>query len=104
MRASSFRRSTMLTSSAIRAALGGFGKSKRAKTSRICGTVKAGVFPPEPVSLQLQEPQSQHGQRHVMVPTDPRAHFIMIQPGLPFARAEQFLGSMPPAMGLDYPR
>ena len=59
MRASSFRRSTRLTSSAIRAALGGRGCSSRVNTSRNCGTVSAGIFPPEPALLQLQEPQRQ---------------------------------------------
>src|SRR5712692_7272138 len=98
MRDSSFRRNTRLTSSAIRSALGGFGNSKWAKTSCICGTVIAGAFPPEPVSLQLQEPQGQQGQCHMVVPAHPRTYFIMIQPDFPLARAKQFLDAMPSAM------
>src|SRR5262249_30053641 len=101
MRASSFRRNTLLTSSAIRAAVGGLGESKRAKTSRICGTVNAGVFPPQQISLKLQEPQGQDRQRQVVVPAPPRADFIMIQTDLAFPRAEQLFGAMPSAMHLD---
>src|SRR5438445_236179 len=48
MRASSLRRSTWLTSSAICRALGGGSRSSRANTARICGSVRAGVFPPQP--------------------------------------------------------
>jgi hypothetical protein len=57
MRASSFRRSTRLTCSAICFALGGFDCNKRANTSRSCGTVNAGIFFPPPLLVQLQKPQ-----------------------------------------------
>src|SRR5438552_3886494 len=44
MRASSLRRSTRLTSSAIWPGLGGGCRNRRLNTCRTCGTVNAGVF------------------------------------------------------------
>src|SRR5258708_35065828 len=102
MRASSFRRSTRLTSSAISAALGGRACSNRLNTSRNCGTVSAGIFPPEPPLLQVQEPQGQQRQRPVVVPAHPAPHLVLPQTHLAFAGAEQLLGPMPPAVDLRH--
>ena len=98
MRASSFRRSTRLTCSAISAALGGRGCSNRLNTSRNCGTVRAGFFPPKLPLLALQEPQGQQRQRHVVVPAHPAAHLVLPQPHLAFAGPEQLLGFVPPGV------
>src|SRR5262245_44983971 len=34
----------------------------------------------------------------MVMPAHPRTYFVMVQPDLTFARAEQLLGAMPPAM------
>src|ERR1043166_7973044 len=98
MRASSVRRSTRLTCAAIWAALGGRGRSSWLNTSRSCGTVSAGIFPPKPPPLQLQEPQRQQRERYVVVPAHPRAHLVLPQPHLAFARPEQHLDLVPLAV------
>jgi len=43
----------------MRAALGLGSRSNSVKIARTCGTVRAGIFPPQPQPLQLQEPQRQ---------------------------------------------
>src|ERR1700692_3517942 len=101
MRASSLRRSTRLTSSAIRAALGGSGRSSRANTSPICGTARAGISPPEPILLQDQEPQRQKRERHVVMPAHPTPHLVVTQAHLALARPEHLLDSVPATVGLD---
>src|SRR5579872_4086125 len=102
MRDSSFRRSTRLTCSAISAALGGRVCNSRLNTSRNCGTVSAGIFPPQLPLLPVQEPQRQQRQRHVVVPAHPTPYLVLPQPHFPFAGAEQLLGPMPPAVGLHH--
>src|ERR1035438_8280350 len=102
MRASSLRRSTRLTSSAIRAALAGSGCNSRANTSRISGTVRAGIFPPEPILLQNQEPQRQQRKRHVVMPTHPTPHLVVTQAYLALARLENLFDSVPVTVGLDH--
>ena len=104
MRASSLRRSTPLTTSATRAGLGLGSWSSSVKIARTWGTVTAGVFPPQPQPLGLQEPQGQKRQRHVVVPAHPAAHLVVPQPHLPFARLQQFLDAVPLALGAHDPR
>src|SRR6266702_183502 len=98
MRASSVRRSTRLTSFAIWLALGGSGRSRQAMICRSCGTVTAGFFPPQPVFLLDQEPQSQQRQGHVVVPAHPTPQFVMVQPYLAFACLQQFFDVMTPTV------
>src|SRR5207245_102216 len=98
MRDSSLRRSTRLTTSAIRSALGAGSRSNSVKTARTWGTVTAAVFPPQPQSLQLQEPQGQQRQRHVVVPAHPTAHLIVRQPHLALALLQPFLDPVPLTM------
>src|SRR5438477_1542674 len=83
MRASSLRRSTPLTTSATRAGLGLGSWSSSVKIARTWGTVTAGVFPPQPQPLGLQEPQGQKRQRHVVVPAHPAAHLVVPPPPPP---------------------
>ena len=71
------------------------------KICRTCDTVIAGVFPPEPPPLQAQEPQRHQRQRHVVMPADPAAHLVMIQPRLAVARLEELLDPVPLPLGAD---
>src|SRR5262249_4397839 len=98
MRASSFRRSPRLTCPAMSALLGGCGCKSRDTISRTWGTVSAGVFFPQLSLLPFQEPQGQHRERHVVMPTHPTAHLIMTQPRFPFAGGEQLLCAVPPTV------
>src|SRR5262245_5135805 len=98
MRASSLRRRTRLTWAAMTELGGGFGSKRREKISRSCGTVKAGIFSPQPAFLQFQEPQGQQRQGHVVMPAHPTAHLIMAQSHIPFAGRKQLLGSVPLAV------
>jgi len=43
-------------------------RSSSVKFVRICATVTAGVFPPEPPALQDEEPQRQKRERDVVMP------------------------------------
>src|SRR5919108_3201375 len=95
MRASSLRRSTWLTTSATRLALGPGSPSISVKICRTWGTVTAGVFSPQPQPLRLQEPQGQQRQSHVVVPAHPTAHFVVPQPHLPLALLQQLLDPGP---------
>src|SRR6266702_3904217 len=98
MRASSLRRRTRVTCSAISAARGGFGWSSRANIARSCDIVRAGLFSPQPGFLRLQEPQGQQREGHVMVPAHPRPDLVMPQADFAFAGPEQFLSPVPPAV------
>src|SRR5262245_12136875 len=91
MRASSLRRRTRLTCAAISALLGGCGCKSRETISRTWDTVRAGVFSPQLPFLQLQKPQGQQRERHVVIPTHPAPHLIMTQPHFAFAGREQLL-------------
>src|SRR5437764_11447315 len=95
MRASSFRRSTWLTTSAIRSALGRGCRSNSVNTARTCGTVTAGVFSPQPQPLHLQEPQRQQRQRHVVVPAHPTAHLVVPPPHPPPSLPPPLLPPLP---------
>ena len=76
MRASSLRRKTRRTASAISRAVGGCLRSSSVKIARICDTVTAGVFPPHPSALQDEEPQRQQGQRDMVMPATPFKVFV----------------------------
>src|SRR5216683_2843071 len=102
MRASSLRRSTALTSAAICAGLGGGFRNRRVKISRICGTVTAGFFFADPVSLQDHKPQGQQRQRHMVVPPLPTADFVVIQADLAVALLEDLLRLVPLPVGVGY--
>ena len=102
MRASSLRRSTRLTAAAIRPGLGGGFCSSRVKISRTCGTVNAGFFFPQLPPLQGQEPQGQQRQRHVVMPTRPTPHLVMVQAHFPFAFLKHLLDPMPFRMRADH--
>src|SRR3954469_15855928 len=95
MRASSLRRSTSLTFSAIRAALGRGSRSNSVNSARTCGTVTGGFFFPQPPPLQLQEPPRQQRQRHVVLPAHPRPHLVVVQPHLLVPFTEQLLRPRP---------
>ena len=82
MRASSLRRSTRLTSSAICRRLGRGRRSSRVNTCRTCDTVRAGLFFPLSLSLERHKPQRQQRQRHVVVPAHPTAHLVLSQAAL----------------------
>src|SRR5713101_3196595 len=41
--------------------------------------IPVSVFFPQAPLLQYQEPQGQHGPRHVVVPTTPATHLVVIQ-------------------------
>src|SRR6266403_3280764 len=49
------------------------------------------VFSPQPPLLQHQEPKSQHRQGHVMVPTAPATHLVIIQAHFLLAAQEAVL-------------
>src|SRR6202043_1096622 len=95
MRDSSLRRSTPLTTSATRSAPAAGSRSSSVNTARTWGTVTAGVFSPQPQPLQLQEPQGQQGQRHVVLPAPPAAPLVVGQPHLLFAVFQPFLDPVP---------
>src|SRR5437870_10271611 len=95
MRDSSLRRSTALTNSAIRSAFGRGSLSSSVNTARTCGTVSAGVFPPEPQPRGLHEPQGQQRQGHVVVPARPATHLIVRQPHLLLAFLQPLLDAVP---------
>src|SRR5260370_2183778 len=98
MRASSLRRSTRLTSSAICSGLGGGVRNSRLNTCRSCATVNAGVFFSQPPPLQRQEPQGQQRQRHVVVPAHPTPHLVVRQADLPLGLLEHLLRPVALAM------
>src|SRR5258708_14972366 len=77
MRASSLRRNTRLTASAISRAVGGRLRSNSVKIARICDTVIAGVFPPHPPAFQDEAPQRQQRQRDVVMPAYPTPDLIV---------------------------
>src|SRR6266699_1803372 len=91
MRDSSLRRSTALTTAAIRSASPAPTRSSSVNTARTCGSVTAGVFPPEPHTLRLQEPQGQQRQRHVVFPAHPTAHLVVRQTHFALAFLQPFL-------------
>src|SRR5437660_4914192 len=95
MRASSLRRKTRLTASAISRAVGGRLRSNSVKITRICDTVTAGVFPPHPPTLQDEEPQRQQRQRDVVVPAHPTADLVVGQAHLPIALLQHLLDLVP---------
>src|SRR4051812_24832578 len=95
MRASSLRRKTRLTDSAISRAVGAGLRSNSVKIARIWDTVTAGVFPPEPLPLQYQEPQRQQRQRDVVMPPHPAPDLVMRQPHLALALLEHLLDPVP---------
>src|SRR5437773_1265993 len=49
------------------------------------------VFSPQTSFLQHQEPEGQHRQRHVVVPTAPATHFVVVQAYFLFAAQETVL-------------
>src|SRR5262245_56441464 len=95
MRASSLRRSTWLTTSAIRLGLALGSCCRSVKIARTCGPVTAGAFSPPAQPLGLQEPQGQQREGHMVVPTDPTAHLVVPQPDLLLALAQQLFHPMP---------
>src|SRR4051794_16576721 len=100
MRASSLRRSTWLTTAAIRSTLALGSRSSSVKIARTCAPVTAGVSPPPPQALHLQEPQGQQRPRHVMVPPHPTPHLVMTQPHFALAFFQQLLHVVPLPMHL----
>src|SRR4051812_44674815 len=98
MRDSSLRRNTALTTAVIRSTLGLGSFSSSVNTARTCGTVRAGVFPPQSQPLGLQEPQGQQRQRHVMAPAYPTAHLIVRQTHLLLALLQPLLNPVPRPM------
>src|SRR5215813_8514483 len=95
MRDSSLRRRTALTVAAIRSAVGAGSRSSSVNTCRTCDAVTAGVFPPEAQPLQLQEPQRQQRQRHVVLPAHPTPDLVMGQPDLLLALFQPLLDAVP---------
>src|SRR5947209_17048312 len=102
MRVSSLRRNTSLTFAATSRVLGGRGPSSSVKIARTCAPVIGGVFFPQPPPLQLQKPQGQQRQRHVVVPARPAAHLVVVQPHLLAALPQQLLHPVPPAVGTHH--
>ena len=84
------------------AGFGGGFRNNRVNTCLICETVMAGVFPPHSPSFQAQEPQRQESQGHVVMPTDPTADLIMIEPGLAVTGLEHLFDAMPLTPGTDH--
>jgi len=74
------------------------------KICRVCETVTAGVFPPDSPSFQAQKPQRHESQGHVVMPTDPTANFVMIQPSFAIASLEQLFDAMPLPLGTNHVR
>jgi hypothetical protein len=79
-------------------------RSNRVKICRVCETVTAEVFPPDSPSFQAQKPQRHESQGHVVMPTDPAANFVMIQPSFAIASLEQLFDAMPLPLGTDHVR
>src|SRR3954451_20419703 len=102
MRDSSLRRNTRETSVAMALNVGAGTRSNRVNTCRICETVMAGVFPPDSPSFQAQEPQRHQSQGHVVVPADPTADLVMIQPGFAVAGLEELFDAMPLPLGTHH--
>ncbi len=71
------------------------------KICQACDAVIAGVSPPDPPTLQAQEPQRQERQRHVVVPADPAPDLVVIQPGFAVARLEELLDPVPLSLHPD---
>ena len=61
----------------------------------------AGVFPPEMESLQFEEPERQHAERHVVVPADPGADLVMREADLALRTSEHLFDLVPAAGGAD---
>src|SRR5437870_428980 len=60
--------------------VGGSGAKMTCNNLLTSGSVMpVSVFPPQAPLLQQQEPQRQHGQRHVVVPTTPATHLVVIE-------------------------
>src|SRR5262249_61536528 len=100
---SSLRRTTRLPASAISRALGGRGRSSSVNSCRTCAAVTGGFFPPHPQPFQLQEPQGQQREGHVVGPAHPRAPPVVVQPHLLVALLEQLLHPVPPPAGTHHP-
>src|SRR5207249_4303168 len=98
MRASSLRRGTRLMTAAMRVGPAAGSRSNSVKIVRTCGTVTAGVFPPQAAALQLREPQRQQRQRDVMMPAGPAPHFVVRQADRAFAFLEQLFDAVPGRM------
>src|SRR4051794_31973746 len=99
MRASSLRRSTRLTSSAICSGPGAGRPRRRVNTWRSWLAVTTVFSPPDPDPLQAQEPQSKQRQRRVVVPAVPPPDLILGQPHLPLALLQRLLRAVPLAAG-----
>src|SRR6266478_9414531 len=61
---------------------------------RICGTVIAGVQFFSPPRFLRQEPRGQQGQRLMMMPSYPRANFIVSQARFAFAAFQTVLDAV----------
>src|SRR5688572_14558908 len=58
----------------------GSGAKMTCNSLRTSGSVMpVAVFSPQAALLQHQEPQGQHGQGHVVMPTTPATHLVVIQ-------------------------
>src|SRR6516164_2727200 len=53
--------------------------------------IPVSVFFPQPPLLQQQEPESQHRQRHVVVPATPATYFVVFQAHLLLAAQKAVL-------------
>ncbi len=91
MRASSLRRSTRLTASAISRAVGGRLRSSSVKIARICDTVTAGVFPPIRPRSRMRNHNARQRQRDVVMPAHPTANLVVAQPHLTLALLQHLL-------------
>src|SRR5947209_6461426 len=87
--------SMLASTTAIASGLGAGWRSNRVKSCRVWDAVIAGVFPPDTPSFQAQEPQRHQAERHMVVPADPTADLVVIEPGLAVARLEHFLDPVP---------
>ena len=75
--------------------LGAGERSNRVKICLLCDAVIAGVFPPDVPSFQAQEPQRHQRERHMVVPSDPTADLVVIEPGFAVAGLEHLLDPVP---------
>ena len=80
--------SVVVTSSAISASDLGGRLSISLMAWRVWATVMAGVFPPESLALEAEEPVRDEAQSHVSVPGRPRLDFVLVQ-------ADLSLGAIP---------
>src|SRR5438445_10340464 len=72
--------------------VGGSGAQMTWNNLRTSGSVRpVAVLPPQTPLLQHQEPQRQHHQRHVMMPTAPAPDLVVIQAQLLLAAQEAIL-------------